>query len=626
MKRILAVVMLLLAFLTACGRDNPTASKPPYSRQSAQDKRGTARQSESNSEDNDGPSAIEQLPVVPMGQLPELPVIEDAAIELPDRGNMAINVSPNADDAVNQPEQLEPARSSGVQEDSTELSTDDPTSMNPLRFRSSLAAAPFNESAAQLRNPLRTNSQRAEPPEDSLEQEQPAANALVGKSEKDEVLEFEDNSASQPAAVPPAGGRNADDLSLPEIAPDSTKSDEKVVRVFYATDRKAQRNSLGKPSIPMSLGSLLLLASIVGGFVSFRTSRRFTVAFVCMGLVAIIAIGVSFAQPDSSDRAESDSPRRRYGSEHGAMVYGHCDVSIPPRHQYGEIERPSVLRLEFRENEDKHVVIKSVQELRSSQFFASMRQRVQKSRQKDLFVFVHGYNVTFDIAARRTAQMANDLGFQGAPVFFSWPSQGEFSDYSVDEASVSRSAPHLRQFLLQIAEQSSAQRIHLIGHSMGNRALADAIRELANHSSRRAIRFNEVVLAAPDIDAEEFRSRIAPAIASAAERVTLYASSNDRALMASRLIHGYSRAGESGDNLLVVPGIETIDVSQVDHSILGHSYYGSSGPVLRDLQAIFRGESPLRSRSWLQADERDHAKYWRLVADQGLARRDEVHQ
>jgi esterase/lipase superfamily enzyme len=58
--------------------------------------------------------------------------------------------------------------------------------------------------------------------------------------------------------------------------------------------------------------------------------------------------------------------------------------------------------------------------------------RVNKSGKKSAFIFVHGYNVTFEDAARRTAQMSYDLSFDGAPVFYSWPSQGSLGDYLKD--------------------------------------------------------------------------------------------------------------------------------------------------------------------------------------------------
>ena len=202
---------------------------------------------------------------------------------------------------------------------------------------------------------------------------------------------------------------------------------------------------------------------------------------------------------------------------------------------------------------------------------------------------MHGYNVTFEDAARCTAQIAYDLKFDGAPIFFSWPSQGEILQYAVDETNVTWTAPHLMQFLTDVAEQSGAEQIHLIAHSMGNRALTSVLRDLSlTHKSSKPM-FDEVVLTAPDIDAEVFINDIAPAVVKTAQRVTLYASSNDEALIMSKKVHGYARAGDSGSQLVVVPGVDTVDVSAVDTSLLGHNYYGDNSSVLADIFELLHG-------------------------------------
>ncbi len=122
--------------------------------------------------------------------------------------------------------------------------------------------------------------------------------------------------------------------------------------------------------------------------------------------------------------------------------------------------------------------------------------------------------------------------------------------------------------------------------------------------------FNEVVLTAPDIDADVFRRDIAPAIVKTAKRVTLYASSNDGALAMSKKIHGYPRAGESGENVVVVPGIDTIDVSGIDTSLLGHTYYGDNDTVITDIVQLLRESKPPGLRDRLRAVVRNGRKYW----------------
>ena len=121
--------------------------------------------------------------------------------------------------------------------------------------------------------------------------------------------------------------------------------------------------------------------------------------------------------------------------------------------------------------------------------------------------------------------------------FFSWPAHDKFIfTYPADETNVAWSVPHVKQFLLEIVKESHAQSIHLIAHSMGTRALAAALREIELEMHDQARLFNQVILAAPDIDADEFRTNIAPAMQRTAQRLTLYASARDDALLASRFL------------------------------------------------------------------------------------------
>jgi len=126
--------------------------------------------------------------------------------------------------------------------------------------------------------------------------------------------------------------------------------------------------------------------------------------------------------------------------------------------------------------------------------------------------------------------------------------------------------------------------------------------------------FREVVLTAPDIDADVFRRDLAPQIVRTADRVTLYASSNDEALRVSKQIHGAPRAGDSGALLVVIPGIETIDVSDIDTSLVGHSYYGSNGTVLSDLVGLLKHGMPAAQRSWLLPRDYQGLPYWVFAA------------
>lgn len=310
------------------------------------------------------------------------------------------------------------------------------------------------------------------------------------------------------------------------------------------------------------------------------------------------------------DRTGDSNPRKYYGGDRGELQYGLCRVSIPREHRMGALESPSIWRLEFRRNPDKHVVLLELEEHDRETFLSNLAARVRRSGSKAALLFVHGYNVTFEDAARRTAQLHYDLGFDGAPVFYSWPSRGEFSAYPVDETNVQWTHTHLVEFLGHFVEYSEAEHIYVIAHSMGNRAVTRAVSAYLSAHAEAAPRFREIILTAPDIDADVFRREIAPALASFGAPITLYASSRDKALLASKTFHGYARAGDAGSGLVVMSGIETIDASATDTSLLGHSYYGDARSVLSDLYYLVREGKRAPQRFALETVETPEGAYW----------------
>lgn len=299
-----------------------------------------------------------------------------------------------------------------------------------------------------------------------------------------------------------------------------------------------------------------------------------------------------------------------FGVGRSTLRYGICNVSIPRDHRMGELESPSIWKLEFREDPAKHLVLLSVLVQPKDKYFTDLAARVRTSAKASAFLFVHGYNVTFEDAARRTAQISYDLGFDGAPVFYSWPSQGTTPAYTVDEQNIEWAQANLKGFLEDFFSRSDAQSVYLIAHSMGNRALTHAVASLLAEKPSLRQRLKEVILTAPDIDADVFKRDIAPALTKSGRSITLYASSEDLALVASKKVHGYPRAGDSGQGLVVVPGIETIDATGTDTSLLGHSYFAETRSVLSDIFYLIRNGQRAEQRFGLQRVDTQAGKYW----------------
>lgn len=368
-----------------------------------------------------------------------------------------------------------------------------------------------------------------------------------------------------------------------------------IVEVFYGTNRARLTHStsrylspFGKPILFLVL--LLILPRAVRAVIK-EYLHRVAINLVRVALVLlIIYYGLAGYQTAALRWQKNHMLEVQYGPNRleqkvDGLTYelGICEVSIPPVHEFGDVELPELVHFEFSADPTKHFVLSKITPHPSTEFYAKLREKVAASPKRDLFVFVHGFHNTFQKAAFRTAQLSYDLGFNGAPVMFSWPSQGKVLDYRTDENNVEEATQHLKSFLIQLKDESHAERIHVIAHSMGSRALSDAVMQIGLQFPGRPV-FNEMLLAAPDLDAGKFKG-IAKNLTATAERVTLYASSKDKALMASNKLHGgtYKRAGESLPTPVTVKPVESIDVSQVSG---GHSYISNSGRILNDLRDL----------------------------------------
>ena len=314
----------------------------------------------------------------------------------------------------------------------------------------------------------------------------------------------------------------------------------------------------------------------------------------------------------ATDRAKTgdSAPNDRYGPSRGKLVYGVADISIPRDHRMGTLEGPAISKLEFRENPESHVVLMAIAERDRTSFFRELGAKIAASPKRNALVFIHGYNITFAEAARRTGQLAYDLAFDGAPLFYSWPSQGNVPGYVIDANNTDWTVTHLKDVIGGLVERSGADNVYVIAHSLGSRALVEAVSDLRYERPGVRAKIREVILAAPDIDTEIFVRDIAPRIAGDGIGVTLYASGSDTAMIASRNLHGYPRAGDSSRGLAIARGVESIDASGAGTDFVGHAYYGDSASIISDMfEIIHHGKRAAARGSLVPAGEAS-ARYW----------------
>jgi esterase/lipase superfamily enzyme len=312
-------------------------------------------------------------------------------------------------------------------------------------------------------------------------------------------------------------------------------------------------------------------------------------------------------------RTDDTRPSDVYGAARGDLDYGTATVSIPKIHTPGALEAPTIFTFDVTENPDRHIILTRVDPAPKDRVFAEMRSDLAAHGSNEAFVFIHGFNVTFADAARRTAQIAHDMSFDGLPIMFSWPSQGSMLGYLSDSAVIQLSGRMLLGFLEDVVQATGATRIHLIGHSMGNRALTEALELYALKHAGEPPAFDEVLFTAPDLDAGLF-ANMAQRIQPAVHRMTLYASKNDWALKVSHALHGDApRAGEGAAGTLLPPMVDSIDMSVLGEDMFAHSYFADDTSALTDILSLFWKDAPPDRRCGMTpSPPADTAAEWSL--------------
>lgn len=301
-------------------------------------------------------------------------------------------------------------------------------------------------------------------------------------------------------------------------------------------------------------------------------------------------------------------PGKGFGSEVDERIhFGKRIVRIPSSHRVGELGSPLWKRLLLQV--DDRITVDPATVLAREAFERDVRRFLGglDASDRNVLVYIHGFNTGFDDAARRAAQLGFDLKVPGITVLYSWPSRGSVSGYLADLSAIEASEAQIADFLIAVSALADRGKVHIIAHSMGNRGLLRALhRATAQAALRAGTRFGQIFLSAPDISVAAFR-QLASVYPQVAERTTLYVADQDRALAALEwFTEGGSRVGGSPP-VLVLPGIDTVRVRDNSLFRLGHSYFAEEPDVLRDIRAQLY---------WREGPERRRARFGQPVPDE----------
>lgn len=309
-----------------------------------------------------------------------------------------------------------------------------------------------------------------------------------------------------------------------------------------------------------------------------------------------------------TDPAEKFGPARA-----DSLTFGKCEVLLPIGQDKEKPDRSPYWKLEKSGETWSGPKLAATSLVPDAEFLSGFSSLIKRGEKKVVLVFVHGYNVEFGEAAASAAKLAYRLSFTGPVAFFSWPSKGSPSEYFADEATVEWSTPNVRKFLEIVLESTGAENVYLVAHSMGNRALTRAVIALTAGSPRLAGKIKEVILAAPDIDKGVFKRDIGPSLVKAGLPVTLYAAADDRALALSQKVHSFPRAGDAGEGLVVMGGVDTIDCSNAGGGFFNHSYITEDASVLADIAHLLRHSARAEKRPGLSSARAPEGRYWKIA-------------
>ena len=280
------------------------------------------------------------------------------------------------------------------------------------------------------------------------------------------------------------------------------------------------------------------------------------------------------------------------------LNYGSHTVSIPTHHTLGQIEWPN----QSPPDPAYHFLTTERKLLDQTAYHRALRQRVSQSGAGAgrVLIFVHGYNMRYQEAVYWLAQIAHDAHYEGVPVLFAWPSQGQAPLYIADRESANYSRDYFEAALREIAAEPAVRHIDILAHSMGAWLLVETLRQARMKGD---VDFNgklaNVVLAAPDIDVNVFRTQL-DVIGRLPQPMTIVVSGNDSVLALSSVLNGgMDRVGlvEASDARALAAveryNLRVIDITAVhDGESLEHNKFAHSAKVIAALGQGLAANAP----------------------------------
>lgn len=289
-----------------------------------------------------------------------------------------------------------------------------------------------------------------------------------------------------------------------------------------------------------------------------------------------------------------------FGFERSEQVaYHRYDVLVPFEREVGQVQWPK--KNPKRADPAKNFLLLADQAFADAPTFRKdLAAAMARRNQRDVVVYVHGFNNTMAESVYRVAQMHHDLKVTGVAVHYAWPSRGSALGYVYDRDSSLFGRDGLEALLAEVST-SGAQRIVIVAHSMGGALTMETLRQVAIRGDTRVMnKIGGVILISPDLDVDLFHAQ-ASAMGKLPQPFLIFGNTKDTILgLSSRLAGMPERLG----NLKELDKLSDLDVTYYDTAAYsqgaGHFNVGSSPALIQllggiaNIDAAFRAEAAAR--------------------------------
>ncbi|WP_353646094.1 alpha/beta hydrolase [Mesorhizobium sp. WSM2239] len=289
----------------------------------------------------------------------------------------------------------------------------------------------------------------------------------------------------------------------------------------------------------------------------------------------------------ATTRGRASKQGEMFAGERGMTpAFAEITVSIPPDNvrKVGEVAWPKKLP----SNPATDFATLRAEEVSRDTAENWLKMSVSQNSDRSVLVFIHGFNNRFEDSVYRFAQIVHDSGTRSVPVLVTWPSRGSLLAYGYDRESTNYTRNALESLFQYLARDAGVKEVSVLAHSMGNWLALESLRQMAIRNGRFPPKFKNVMLAAPDVDVDVFRSQIAD-MGAPRPQFTLFVSRDDRALAVSRRVWGdVTRLGsidpeqEPYRTELAANNISVIDLTKIKAGDdLHHSKFAESPEIVQ---------------------------------------------